>query len=379
VGLPIWISSWLKYCLFRFRPLAFQVHWIWAVAGIWFLIYLFVALVFRRPVQACVDELNRRPATTLLVGILAKVLIPFVLLILAVTVVGVVAVPFIVVALLICAIVGKVALLEWIGSRIGQGTGAQLFQRPLFAFLLGTVLVTLLYLVWVVGLLAFILFGAWGLGVAITAAFRGVRRENPNPAPADASPAFAGTATLPTAATAGMAAAAAGTAAFAGPTGAPFSPPPAPAGTEPPPITVPLPEVLAYPKGGFWMRMCAALLDWILLMLFDRLLVANIPGEFFCSFQLFCIIAIIYFTLFWWWKGTTIGGIVIGLKVVRFDGQHASFLVMLVRALAAAFSIIVLFLGIFWIGWDRDKQGWHDKIAGTVVLHPPRGSPLLCL
>ena len=81
----------------------------------------------------------------------------------------------------------------------------------------------------------------------------------------------------------------------------------------------------------------------------------------------------------WAWKGSTIGGIVLGLKVVRMDGQPITFAVALVRALAAAFSILVLFLGFLWIAWDAERQGWHDKIAGTVVLKLPRGTPLVCL
>jgi uncharacterized RDD family membrane protein YckC len=27
-----------------------------------------------------------------------------------------------------------------------------------------------------------------------------------------------------------------------------------------------------------------------------------------------------------------------------------------------------LYLGFLWIAFDRRKQGWHDKIAGTVVV-----------
>ncbi len=96
-------------------------------------------------------------------------------------------------------------------------------------------------------------------------------------------------------------------------------------------------------------------------------------------FPAFLIAALAYFTGMWAWRGTTVGGIVLGLKVVRVDGQPVTFAVALVRALAGAFSIVVLFLGMFWIGWDSEKQGWHDKIAGTVVLHLPRGTPLLCL
>jgi uncharacterized RDD family membrane protein YckC len=30
--------------------------------------------------------------------------------------------------------------------------------------------------------------------------------------------------------------------------------------------------------------------------------------------------------------------------------------------------MLPLCLGIFWVGWDKRKQGWHDKIAGTLVI-----------
>jgi len=70
---------------------------------------------------------------------------------------------------------------------------------------------------------------------------------------------------------------------------------------------------------------------------------------------------------------------VLKLQVVRSDGQSVTFLAALVRALAAAFSVIVLLLGFLWIAWDRDKQGWHDKIAGTVVVRLPRSVPLVCI
>ncbi|HPC62336.1 MAG TPA: RDD family protein, partial [Verrucomicrobiota bacterium] len=90
------------------------------------------------------------------------------------------------------------------------------------------------------------------------------------------------------------------------------------------------------------------------------------------------LVALAYFAGMWAWKGTTIGGIVLGLKVVRLDGAAVTFPVALVRGLAAAFSVVVLFLGFLWIAWDKDKQGWHDKIAGTLVLKLPRGTPLVC-
>jgi uncharacterized RDD family membrane protein YckC len=39
------------------------------------------------------------------------------------------------------------------------------------------------------------------------------------------------------------------------------------------------------------------------------------------------------------------------------------------RYFAYLASIIPLFLGFLWIAFDKRKQGWHDKLAGTVVVH----------
>jgi uncharacterized RDD family membrane protein YckC len=113
-------------------------------------------------------------------------------------------------------------------------------------------------------------------------------------------------------------------------------------------------------------------------------------GAAFLDFALLCfplamlgpfalLIALAYFAGMWAWKGTTIGGLVLKLQVVRYDGEPLTFLVSFVRGLAAAFSALVFFLGFLWIGWDRDKQAWHDKIAGTVVVRVPHAIPLVCL
>ena len=91
------------------------------------------------------------------------------------------------------------------------------------------------------------------------------------------------------------------------------------------------------------------------------------------------IVALAYFAGMWTWRGTTIGGIVLKLKVIRTDGRPLTFVVALVRGLAAAFSVVILFLGFLWIAWDKDKQGWHDKIAGTEVVRLPHSAPLVVL
>jgi uncharacterized RDD family membrane protein YckC len=92
---------------------------------------------------------------------------------------------------------------------------------------------------------------------------------------------------------------------------------------------------------------------------------------------IFPLILIGYFVGMWTWKGTSVGKICLGLKIVRTDGTPIDFAVALVRSLAACFSFIVFFMGFFWAGWDREKQSWHDKIAGTVVVQVPKGVSLL--
>jgi uncharacterized RDD family membrane protein YckC len=43
---------------------------------------------------------------------------------------------------------------------------------------------------------------------------------------------------------------------------------------------------------------------------------------------------------------------------------------MLLRYVGLIISIVIFFLGVIWAGFDRRKQGWHDKMAGTVVVRP---------
>ena len=92
---------------------------------------------------------------------------------------------------------------------------------------------------------------------------------------------------------------------------------------------------------------------------------------------LFIPCAVAYFTAMWSWKGTTIGGLIFGHKVVRTDGRPVEISVALVRSLLSIFSCMIVFLGCMWAGWDREKQTWHDKIAGTVVVKMPRGFALI--
>jgi uncharacterized RDD family membrane protein YckC len=366
VDFPAWLKKWFVQCVLKLRPLSLQVGWVWAVAGVVFLLYLLIAAVFPRPVEACVGELTRRPATTFLMGLLAKLVLPVVIFVLMCTGVGLVVVPFIVAAVALGAVVGKAGVLEWLGFKLGRRSGAQGLQNGLVALVIGAVIIALLYLVPVVGLLTFGILSVWGLGAAMVAALGGLRKElpakPPGPPPGAAMPVPPGVDTVRGAETVTPGVGDPGGRSEAGGTSA--------ANATMPSAPALLPEILSYPRAGFWERMGAGFLDIILVSILARI-VHVAPLGF--------LVALAYFTGMWAWKGTTVGGIVLGLKVVRMDGQPVTFAVALVRALAGAFSIVVLFLGFLWIAWDAERQSWHDKIAGTVVLKLPRGTPLVCL
>lgn len=382
LGLPRmdWLREWLVQCVFKLRPLALSPHlgWVWAVAGAFFLFYLLVAVALPKPVENCVLELTRRPATTFLMGLLTMLLLPVILVVLAATGIGIFIIPFLVAAVKFGAAIGKVALLVYLGQSLGRAFGGALPLKPLLAFLVGAIVLTLLYLVPVLGLLTFAVTGMWGLGLAVMAVFGGTKREMPSRQNVPAAPVPpAATATPPLAAT-DVTAFAAGTppiapAQLTEPTLCDVLPAP---GSPPAPMVVPparisiAAEALTLPRASFWERMGAAFLDIILVSILGAI-VGGPPQMF--------LVWLAYFSGMWAWKGTTIGGVVLNLKVVRLDDQPVTFVVALVRGLAAGFSVIVLFLGFFWMIWDREKQTWHDKIAGTVVVRQPRGMPLVCL
>lgn len=365
-GLPRldWIKEWLVECVFKLRPLSFKVGWVWLVALGFFLLYLLTAVALRRPVTACVRQLEERPATTFLAGLLGKLLIPILIGLLSATVVGLLGVPFLLVAVVVAVLIGKVALFEFLGLAVGRVSGQAMLQKPLVAFLVGWVIVTLLCVVPILGLLLVGVTSLWGFGAALMAMFARSRQERPpTPPPANplpyaplvpVAPVFpVGSAPLDPAMT-GPAPLASGL----------------PGGAVPPVQPAVLPEALTFPRASFWQRMGAGFLDLILIGVVAGS--ANVGG-------LFPLVTVAYFGGMWAWKQTTIGGIVVGLRVARLDGRPLEWPVALVRTLGAWLSTVVFFLGFFWIAWDADRQGWHDRLAGTVVVKLPRGTPLVML
>ena len=73
--------------------------------------------------------------------------------------------------------------------------------------------------------------------------------------------------------------------------------------------------------------------------------------------------------LFWRFRGGTPGKMVLGMEIVDATTFAPPSNAQLVgRYLGYFLSAFIACLGFVWILWDKRKQGWHDKLAGTVVI-----------
>lgn len=130
---------------------------------------------------------------------------------------------------------------------------------------------------------------------------------------------------------------------------------------------------------GFWLRVGAAIIDSILILLItvptliwiygwkyldSRSLIYG-PADFIISWILPAIGVII----FWTYRQATPGKMAFAVRILDAKtGSPPSTQQNIIRYLGYYVSTIPFGLGIFWVAFDRRKQGWHDKIAGTVVV-----------
>jgi uncharacterized RDD family membrane protein YckC len=82
------------------------------------------------------------------------------------------------------------------------------------------------------------------------------------------------------------------------------------------------------------------------------------------------LVSLIYFVVFWSYLGggRTLGMRLLGLRVIREDGGPLGFIGALVRWVGLWISFAVCFIGVLWVAGDSRKQGWHDKLAHTLVI-----------
>jgi uncharacterized RDD family membrane protein YckC len=122
-------------------------------------------------------------------------------------------------------------------------------------------------------------------------------------------------------------------------------------------------------KAGFWIRVGAYLIDLVILIVINIIVGLIVRNQ---SLQnlINLIVSIVYFGYFWSASGggQTVGMRALKLRVVRTDGSQLDYGRALLRWVGLFISFIVIFIGVIWVAFDPNKQGWHDKIAGTYVV-----------
>jgi len=121
------------------------------------------------------------------------------------------------------------------------------------------------------------------------------------------------------------------------------------------------------PRAGFWRRFAASFLDGLIISVCSILFVGIDEG-------LFYVVSVLgqigYYTILEGGpRGQTVGKMALKIRVIDLAhsgpiGYERAF----IRLIGRFLSTIALLLGYFWMLWDREKQTWHDKLAGAVVV-----------
>ncbi len=160
----------------------------------------------------------------------------------------------------------------------------------------------------------------------------------------------------------------------------------------------------AVPKGGFWLRVVASMADGIFIQIvssiaifvvttgsgslgaltalmaspgtdpaasareFEAALLPLLRGPVGWTLLGLVIFASLYRPVCHWRWGKTVGKKLVGIRVVTTEGKPLGFARACWRDLAYLLASLPLGLGLLWVAWDPQKQGWHDKLAGTYVF-----------
>jgi uncharacterized RDD family membrane protein YckC len=121
------------------------------------------------------------------------------------------------------------------------------------------------------------------------------------------------------------------------------------------------------PRASFGRRLVAYLIDSILIgIIYGIAYAISEPLGVVASI----VTGLIYFSYFDGSEnGQTVGKMALGIRVIDFrTGGPIGFGRGFIRWLGRIVSTIPCFLGYLWALWDKEKQGWQDKIATTVVV-----------
>lgn len=131
---------------------------------------------------------------------------------------------------------------------------------------------------------------------------------------------------------------------------------------------------------GFWIRVAASIIDTIVILLVvtpliflvyggDVLAQGNMSNGFWDTMISYVLPAIATIAL-WVTFGGTPGKRLLGLRIVNQSTlQNLTWATALLRYLGYFVSMFTLFIGFFWVAFDKKKKGLHDHMASSIVIY----------
>jgi len=81
------------------------------------------------------------------------------------------------------------------------------------------------------------------------------------------------------------------------------------------------------------------------------------------------LVSLIYYNGKWvQTSGQTFGKMMLGIRIINWDGSPLTTGKMLLRYFGYILNAIFVSLGFIWVAIDKKRRGWHDLIAGTYVV-----------
>jgi RDD family len=320
------LSDWISN-IFLLRPMSPFSMFGWSLAIVVLALRLAVGLSFPKPFVETDEILHRRLAPSFLVGLGVIIGCAILCALLTITVVGVLAIPFVILGAIILGFLGRISVSYSIGKLLLPQL-AQHRHSGLAWMTAGTVVTWILFCIPVIGMLAYgivalLSFGAFSIYLA---------EKYKIGAP---KPLLIGQVTPSTQSTSGET-------------------PPLLASSTSRSVTA------LVDKATFQQRLGSNLIDLIVLY---ALLISVHQADKLVP------IWVIYRFAMYAWRSATLGEIALNLHVEKSTGLSLTgdYSAALIRALSSLVSLLPVGLGFFWILFDPAAESWHDKISGSYV------------
>lgn len=301
----------------------------WTLALIFLAIRLILGLSFPKLFDETDTIIRERTVPSFLIGLAMMLGLPVLSALLIVTVLGILALPFLAIAFFILVMFGTTAVCYSFGKRVTPQIAEKRYVACIW-IVIGNAVAWVLYCIPIIGFLAAGVIALLGLGSFGIYLAERYRSNTPR--------------SLQAASGGGIA--------------------PTPEVVQSSPLPLPISE----PASGIG-RPRAQFLPRLIANLIDLTVITSLLYSVHLTNAMIAIWALYRFGMYAW-KSATLGEIVLNLQVQKLDGTTlvADYSGAAIRALSSLLSLIPLGLGFIWILFNSDLEAWHDKISGTYVV-----------